>query len=493
MCVSADSQHQCDGTRPICQRCTKARRICLQTTAFKRNGLLIHDENHYASGKNKRPRGPRTSLTVLRPELDLQTRAFAYYLVCHVQTVTDLPNISGGLPESVASWRDSGKTCPMVDLALSSMALAVFSRTQRHPPAATEASSKYQSLLRLTQERIAQLSSSSFDGRGFDACLLTISLMGRYEGVIYYPGNNPALKHSFISSSIWSHHNGAMAILRFWYYHVNRTPATTLIRDTRRGLIRSSLLRNIKIPDWMLDGFIFGERHREEDYDRIFVRTVNLQYASASLQHKDYPDITEIERLSNEAGELDKALKSWVTKFPDKWSYQRHILKGCDPQPNNPFYSPVVYSYSSPGYAAVWNQSFALGMLINRIHLKILGLIRLQQMGDSTFEPQRETCAKRLRTMADSLASSLPFCLEKFRVVDNSNSPSREPSITFRPDGEIKPYLAVLAVWPLSVASIIDGIDFQQQQWFKSQLAGIGKITGEGVLESVKTDEWVIL
>ena len=492
MCVSADSQHQCDGTRPICQRCTKARRICLQTTAFKRNSLLIHDENHYASGKNKRPRGPRTSLTVFRPELDLHTRALAYYLVCHVQTVTDLPNISGGLPESVASWRASGKTCPMVDLALSSMALAVFSRTQRHPPAATEASSKYQSLLRLAQERIAQLRSSSLDGRDFDACLLTISLMGRYEGVIYHPGD-PALKYSFMSSSIWSHHNGAMAILRFWYDHVNRTPATTLIRDTRRGLIRSSLLRNINIPEWMLDGSIFGERDREEDYDRIFVRTVNLQYACASLQHKDYPDITEIERLNNEAGQVDKALQSWVAKFPDKWSYQRHILKDSDPQPNTPFYSPVVYSYSSPGYAAVWNQSFALGMLINRIHLKILGLTPLQQMGDLTFEPRRRACANQLRTMADNLASSLPFCLKKFRVVDNSTSPSCEPSITFRPDGEIKPYLAVLAVWPLSVASIIDGIDFGLRRWFQSQLASIGRVTGEGVLESVKTDEWVIL
>ena len=382
----------------------------------------------------------------------------------------------------------------MVDLALSSMALAVFSRTQRHPPAATEASSKYQSLLRLAQERIAQLRSSSLDARDFDACLLTISLMGRYEGVIYHPGNNPALKYSFLSSSIWSHHNGAMAILRFWYDHVNRTPATTLIRDTRRGLIRSSLLRNIKIPDWMLDGSIFGEHDLERDYDLIFVRTVNLQYASASLQHEECPHITEIERLSNEADELEKALRSWVSWFPDKWSYQQHILKDLDPQPNTPFYSPVVYSYSSPGYGAVWNQSFALGMLINRIHLKILGLTHLQQMGDSTFESQRRTCAKRLRTMADSLASSLPFCLEKFSVVDdNPTSPSCEPSIIFRPDGEIKPYLAVLAVWPLSVASIIDGIDVQLRRWFQSQLAGIGKVTGEGVLESVKTDEWVIL
>ncbi|KAL8641098.1 MAG: hypothetical protein Q9226_008673 [Calogaya cf. arnoldii] len=195
----------------------------------------------------------------------------------------------------------------MVDLALSSMALAVFSRTQQHPLAATEASSRYQSLLRLAQERVARLSSSLLDERDIDACLLAILLMGRYEGLIYRPGN-PDLKQSFSSLPIWSHHKGAMAILRFWYDHLNRTPATTLIRDTRRGLIRSSLLRNLPIPDWMLDGTRFGERDLEQDYDRIFVRTVNLQYASASLQQKKRLDITQIERLSYKADELDKAL-----------------------------------------------------------------------------------------------------------------------------------------------------------------------------------------
>lgn len=378
----------------------------------------------------------------------------------------------------------------MVDLAFSSMALAVFSRTQQHALAATEASSRYQSILRLAQERVARFSSSLSDERDIDACLLAILLMGRYEGVIYRPGN-PDLKHSFSSLPIWSHHKGAMAILRFWYDHLNRTPATSLIRDTRRGLIRSSLLINLRIPDWMLDGIRFGERDLEQDYDRIFVRTVNLQYASASLQQKKRLDITQIEGLSHEADELDKALQSWVTKFPNKWSYQRHVLRDFDPRRKTHFYSSVVYSYSRPGYAAVWNQYYALGILINGIHLRMLGLIPLEQVADSNHE-RRRACINRLQTMADSLASSIPFCLESFKILDTPKSLPCESSITFNTDKEIKPYLAVLAVWPLTVASIIDGIDFQQQQWFKSQLAHIGKATGEGVLESVKTDGWAM-
>lgn len=375
----------------------------------------------------------------------------------------------------------------MVDLALSSMALAVFSRTRQHPLAAAEASSRYQSLLRLAQERVARFSSSLLDERDIDACLLAILLMGRYEGVIYRPGN-PDLKHSFSS---WSHHKGAMAILRFWYDHLNRTPATTLIRDTRRGLIRSSLLRNLRIPDWMLDGTHFGEHDLEQDYDRIFVRTVNLSHASASLQRKKSLDITEIERLNNEADELDKALQSWVTKFPHKWSYQRHILVDSDRRPKTHCYSPVVYSYSRPGYAAVWNQYFALGVLINSLKLRNLRLTPLEQTADSSYE-RRRACISKMQTLADSLASSVPFCLERFTIVDNSDLPSSEPSITFKTDWEIKPCLAVLAAWPLTVASIIDGIGIQQQQWFKSQLAHIGKATGEGVLESLNTDGWAM-
>jgi hypothetical protein len=172
------------------------RRVCLETSAAKQACFSIHVENHPANGKTKRPRGPRSSLTVQRPQFDLQTRALAYYLQYHFQALKDVPNLSVGLSECVSASKVSGRTCPMVDLALSSMALAVYSRIQQHPPAAIEASSRYYRLLRVAQERIAQLAIPTLDERDIDACLLAAlygsvrrrnapSRRSQFEGLIY--------------------------------------------------------------------------------------------------------------------------------------------------------------------------------------------------------------------------------------------------------------------------------------------------------------------
>jgi hypothetical protein len=97
----------------------------------------------------------------------------------------------------------------MVDLALSSIALAVYSRTQQHPLAATEASSRYYRLLRVAQERIAQLGIPTLDERNIDACLLAFFLMGRFEGATHRPSDLNS-KESFTWLHNFSHHDGAM-------------------------------------------------------------------------------------------------------------------------------------------------------------------------------------------------------------------------------------------------------------------------------------------
>lgn len=66
---------------------------------------MIHTENSYASGETKRPRGPRSSLTVIRPHFDLSTRALNYYLQTHLQAVGDVPNLTKGLAECIVAWK----------------------------------------------------------------------------------------------------------------------------------------------------------------------------------------------------------------------------------------------------------------------------------------------------------------------------------------------------------------------------------------------------
>ncbi|KAI9732934.1 MAG: hypothetical protein M1818_007367 [Claussenomyces sp. TS43310] len=485
-----DPPLQCDETRPTCRRCTKSRRICLETSDAKQACFPIHLENCYASGKIKRPRGPRSSLTILRPHFDLHARALAYYLEYHLQTLTDVPSVSEGLAECVSAWKVSGRTCPMVDLALSSMALAVYSRTQQHPTAAGEASSRYYRLLQVAQERLAHVEIQALDERNVDACLLAIYLMGRYENVMHCPGH-PNAMNSFMSLQSWSHHDGAMAILKVWNDNLSHDAATSIIKQSRRGLIRSSLLRNLPLPDWMLEGDHFGEHDRELDYDRILVRIVNLHYAFARLHQKNDPRIVRTEELNIQAGDLDKELQDWAGQLPSTYSYQRHILTESDPWPRKDFYSPTVYSYSGPGYAAVWIQYFAARMLINSTRLRILELTLPNPSTDFVYEEQRLESITHLNSMTDRLASTIPFCLERFKP-DSRNAPISQ-TITLSTNEEVKPYLASLAVWPLVIASSLGGIDVRQQLWFRSELAGIGKIIGDGVLAGVETKQWAIL
>ena len=242
----------------------------------------------------------------------------------------------------------------------------------------------------------------------------------------------------------------------------------------------------------MLNGNRFGEHGLELEYDRILVRITNVHYTIQSLQQKDGLQIAEAEELSNEARELDQALQDWAAQLPSASSPQRHILTEPGPWPRKDFYSPTVYSYSSIGYAAVWSQHFATRMLINGTRLRILNLSSANTVLDSTYGQQRQECITNLTALADALASTIPFCLERFKI-QNSSSPIRQTSITLSRSEEIKPYLANWVVHPLTIASSLEGIDVRQKLWFRSELARLGRSIGEGVLEYAETDQWVRL
>lgn len=372
----------------------------------------------------------------------------------------------------------------MVDLAISALALIIYSRTQQHPPAAADANLRYCQLLRIMQDRMSQ----PLNERDFDACLLAVLLMGRYEGATHSPADFNA-KDSLVRLRNWSHYDGAMAILKFWNDSLQEATATFIIKHARKGLIRFSLLRELPLPDWMIDGTRFGEHDLELEYDFIEVRIVNLRYACVKLERKRGLHFAEAEKLNNEAQELDKALQDWVAQLPKIYFYQQHMLAELSSWPRINFYSPIVYSYSKPGYAAVWCQYFSARMLVNNIRLSILLSIRPELMLD-TYEQKRQECITKLKSMADGLASTIPFCLGRFKV-ENRKSPTHHASITIAENEEIKPCLANLVIWPLSIASYLKEMDNIQQLWFRSELARLGKVLGDGIIESAETGQWL--
>jgi len=509
----ANPSLQCDEAQPVCQRCMKSQRNCYGMRVGQ-TCPVVHIENSYASGSKKRPRGPRSTSAVetsavetpaveltnnlsavLQPPLvDLKSQAIMYYMHYHLQTLKDAPNVLEGLSgDLMPVWMSRAKF-PILDLALSSVALAVFSRTQRHGPAAIEASRKYYRLLQIAQATILSL-----DKENIDAYLLAIYFMSRYEDSVHCPSHLNR-KTSFTTTiQSFLHHDGALAILSVWKDHLSHSqPATDVVKHTRRGMIRSALLRHLALPGWMLQGGSFGEHGLELEYDGIVVRITGVRQRLSSLlqdnispQRTSYKLTLTAEELNKEAQDIDKALQDWRTHFPSTWCYQRHTLSDPYPWPMRDFYSPVVYSYSSPAYAAVWNLYYATRMLINDTRLRILALSHPSP--DDLSPEQRLECLSHIEIMANDLASSVPFCLQRFKVTDNCNSSSHQSSITLSADEGIKPYLVSLIVWPLTIASGLGAgdADIKQRLWFKSELARLGTIVGVGVLECAETEQWL--
>ncbi|KAE9379730.1 hypothetical protein N431DRAFT_541170 [Stipitochalara longipes BDJ] len=480
---------KCDEITPICQRCAKSRRVC-HTRITKKSSFSIHVENPYASGETKRPRGPRprSSLTLIRPTLDVSAQALTYYLNYYVHELPDLPTISACMSECLTTWKASKRECGMVDLAISAVALAIFSRIQQHPLAAKEAVTSYGRLLRVAQQQIVQAEILSCDENRCDEFMLTVVLMAWYETTMHQP-TNPKQKNLTISFHSWSHHDGAMAILKVRNDRLGKNTPSSIIMQTRRGLLRSALLRNRSLPKWVRDGSRFGEHSLDLGFDHILVRVVNLRHAFKMVEQNKHLDAEEVEEMQNEARELDEACQHWAVKTPSEWRCESHTVPTS--WSRRDFYSTTIHTCTRSGYAAIWIQYFALRILINST---LLGLIPLShhpslQIHNSTYEQQRYGYKIQVETIADSLVSTIPFALGRFST-DKTETPASPSTLSLNTDEIISPALALPIIWPLSVISSLDGVKCSQQLWINAKLVHLGRILGDGALESAGTDQW---
>ena len=125
--------------------------------------------------------------------------------------------------------------------------------------------------------------------------------------------------------------------------------------------------------------------------------------------------------------------------------------------------------------------------------MRILEVIR--PLSDDFARQQQffeDECCATIRDMASALSSSIPFALDKFTVTESAKLPNGL-EISPNMDEEVKPYLANLVAWPLSLASSIGGLDLQQRNWFRSELVYVGQAVGAGVLVCAHAYDWLDL
>ncbi|KAH6870979.1 hypothetical protein B0T10DRAFT_553528 [Thelonectria olida] len=479
---------KCDGAKPVCQKCVKSHRTCVEADAAKQQFFAIHIENQYVTGEKRRPRGPRSSLVPIHPDFDLKTRAHAYYAQNHFQVFQDMPDVATTWTECLHEWKAEGKSSPIVDLAFSSLALSVFARLQNCRPAAAEACKSYLRLLQHMQSRILHVNNGNLDAGEVDAYLLAAHFMARYESFVQNHGDATDSEPLKLIN-VWSHIDGAAAILKIWYDNRHHYTPTAAIKQTRRKLIKSSLLREQPLPRWLADGGLFGERDIALEFDHLIIQFIDIRHKYLKLKQvsEDGTSIPqEVDGLINESRKLDQDIQDWSTRLPSKWSYDTHVLaETCDYSEDH-LYSTTILSCARPGYSAVWNEYHATRMLISHTRLQILDLVVAQP----NFAYQSETleCLAQLNSSADSLASFVPFCLDYIRMRSHQTS-AASVEISNEP---FKPYLASLVVWPMSLASGLQMLEPAQRQWFRSALFRVSKASSECLHPYAMSDYWAV-
>jgi hypothetical protein len=482
---TADEALKCDGNEPICQRCAKSRRSCSRDCQIKPVRLSFHLENDYASGITKRPRGPRPSASpsLLRPSLDIPSLAVTYFLYHYLDHFGIVSTFSACMSECVTEWKAVNRISRMVDLAISAVALGVFSHTQQQASAAREAVRSYRCLLGVVRERITQAAVVRCDEGSFDEFLITIVLMAWYETVMYQCVNVKN-RDPMRSMHSWSHQDGALAILKVWSEQRRECSPSSIVKQTRRGLIRSAIARNYFLPDWVQDGSLFGENGLDLEFDAILVQVANLKSTLKALGPDESADPSLIEKLRHQARELDNQCSRWAEVLPNQWSYESYRLPSS--RTNSEFGTVFAHVCSRHTYAAVWVQLFAVRLLLNNVCLYLLKRTCTPlDSRNAECHRCREKCQIQLQTLTHDLMCIVPSSLG--RVKKMSIKAIDEITLV---SGDIPPSLALPVVWPLSIVSRLNGIESGQQVWLRALLANLGRVLGDGALECAGSDLW---
>ena len=378
----------------------------------------------------------------------------------------------------------------MIDLALASIALAVFSKTQSHSLAAIEASSRYGTLLQLMQLRVPEVSFPVVGSYYIDSCLLTVFLMSRYEGT--FQGPNESHSDDFlVSPQNWSHHDGATAMLKIWHDKFTHLDPSPIVKFTRQGILKSCLLRGLAIPDWVRDGNKFGKRGLDLDCDRLLVQIYNLRHQVSRMLGEAEIDEVQAETLFFKGQVLLEALQAVERKNSALYPYQWHTIESST-LPKEHFFSSTVLTFQDASHTAVLAHHFATAMLLSHTLLRVIDRFDpkwLHKCSNKLIQRQTQTY---LNENANKLAATVPFSLERIKTRRSSPQDDQQ-SLLVESDENILPFMASSIVWPLTIASALDKLESKQKQWFRSELARLGRISGDGILECAETRAWVSL
>ncbi|KAF2489369.1 hypothetical protein BU16DRAFT_586436 [Lophium mytilinum] len=332
---------KCDEAQPVCNRCQKANLVCHSAEERK---LIFLDENEYAIGKRKRPRGPNTKTAAVsiirdtsRPRTKLNSQnvpakpsislrdpkdvenvvsvptpppesqtssiplafttplteqALTYYSRCYIESPPNLPEIADGHLSRVLVSSCFSRPHSVLSLAIAAVSHATFGRARENQVALAVGRSTYSKALTATNQALRDV-----EGVVLDEVLLAVMLLSFYENSVMERSQAKKTETSSdlmrnrqggeiqdIAARSFAHHNGAMAMLSLRCQSSHRkAESLELDKLVRRQLLRSLLLRSMPVPPWLRDGEKFGECGIALGLDDCMVKSATLRYQTSTI------------------------------------------------------------------------------------------------------------------------------------------------------------------------------------------------------------------
>lgn len=525
---------QCDETRPTCKRCEKANVVCQGVE----DHFLFLNENEFAVGRKKRPRGPNVKATTsstsnslvvpsnpvvthTRPYEDatsinipsvdvssfailpglniaLDEQALTYYTRFYVEEPHDWPEIVEGHLKHVPTGKCYTNPQSVLSLAILAVSHATFGRAQRSHAALAVGARTYSNALTKTNAALRDPAEATKD-----EVLLAAMLLSFYENSTL-DRTVSAQDLPSLAARSFAHHDGAMAMLKLRRGKVHRTSQShELDKLVRRQLMRSLLLRCLPVPSWLEHGSQYGEIGYALELDWATVKVAELRHKASllpatviGLSESRAPNETSaIKRLLAEAQTLDAVLVMWSKIVPARSGYKTYTItqeeRTSSPSPDK-ILDNTVHIYPTDGHAGMWNRYRTLRLAVNDVVLKTLSML------DTSVEPNLWSLATTGKLVMDllveELCASVPYVLGLVStttddrgdaiVVFTKRSASLKDSVTAT--------TASFLCWPLAMASMLQVLSAKHTRYMRARLLDVSEIVDDSVLERVAAgfDKW---
>ncbi|OAX84227.1 hypothetical protein ACJ72_01413 [Emergomyces africanus] len=521
---------KCDETRPVCNRCRKADLTC---DNVEESNFIFLNENEFAVGRRKRPRGPNVSARVAsslkdRPrdaspseKRDGQTaasgnmdqalqrmhhesrgsisqslgtsiaeQALNYYYRNYLEMEHLLPDVADSHLKYVTASRCFTEPQSILSLAIFAVSHATFGRARKCQTSLTVGGGQYSQALVKTNLALHNVSHATDDD-----VLLAIMLLSFYENSVMDRATSLTSSQAIQNwaSRSFAHHDGALAVLKLRRQAPQRTrSALVLDKLVRRQLTRSLLLRSISLPTWLEDGSEYGEHGSALELDNCLAEVAKLRDRAQRI-FTNFPNISQsvgcdkraiIHQLLKEAHTADSALLSWTDNLPlEEWYSTHPVKENAHDVANGGVFGSTVHIYPSVGHAGMWNRYRALRLGVNDIIIRALSTLAGMTDSNGANEPLAKSVKLTMLQLSDDVCASVPYM---FGRVQPGGATGGEVTITASPASSkiaVKATTAALLCWPLATAAMVAGIPEKHEQYLTNCLREVSEIVDDGVLE----------